>query len=446
MVLGVARRVLRDGHAADDAFQCVFLVLARKAGALRQPDSLAPWLHGTAYRTALRARTDAARRRVHERQAPTEQWAADPAEDVAWQDLRPVLDEEIDHLPARYRVPVVLCYLQGLTNAEAAEALGCSRGTIATRLARARERLRVRLRRRGIALGIAAGFPDFTAHTGSVAVPTGLYQLTLQTALRNAVGTIMTKDGLPATVAVLTQGVLRAMLLSKLKTISALLLVAGVLGLGASALTHSAEPAQATGESGGSSDQEVRNKPTSATPMPLAPVPPPAAPLPPLLYQIGLRVVEKRGKAEKVANTPVLLVMHGQTCSFGDGHEQVLNLPGQNESLWTGITCKIVVSHFDDKLDEATLNLTAEYFPAATRLPHHRGFITNSVCAHALQRVRVGEAARVQLHPQDEPDRTLIVTAKIQEVLETFTIQRKRAHSTQASPTKARGPAAASKE
>src|SRR5581483_5957548 len=140
LVLGVLRRVLWDWHAADDAFQAVFMVLARKAPCLRQPQLLGNWLHGVALRTALKARAEALRRRVHERQAAAERPAADfPNDAIILQDLRAILDEEIDRLPTRYRLPVVLCYLQSMTNLEASRLLGCSRGTIATRLARARE-------------------------------------------------------------------------------------------------------------------------------------------------------------------------------------------------------------------------------------------------------------------------------------------------------------------
>src|SRR5205823_3540528 len=139
MVLGVCRRVLRDAHDAEDAFQATFLLLARKAAALRQPDRLGPWLHGVAHRTALKAKAAGVRRRQRER--PLDDLpAAGGGDDLLWRDLRPVLDDAIGRLPAKYRVPVVLCYLEGRTNAEAARALGCPTGTVATRLARARQR------------------------------------------------------------------------------------------------------------------------------------------------------------------------------------------------------------------------------------------------------------------------------------------------------------------
>src|SRR5579884_1443507 len=156
MVLAVCRRVLRDGHTAEDAFQATFLVLARKAGSLAKPELLANWLYGVARRTAAKAKTDAAKRRLHERRAVRTP-PSDPCDELEWHDLRAVLDEEVSRLPERYRVPVVLCYLQGQTNAEAARRLGCSRGTVATLLARARDKLQRRLTQRGVGLSVGFG-------------------------------------------------------------------------------------------------------------------------------------------------------------------------------------------------------------------------------------------------------------------------------------------------
>src|SRR5262249_54450920 len=140
---------------AEDAFQATFLVLVRKAAALGVPESVANWLHGVAHRTALKARVEAAKRRAREREAaamPTTS-ASDHAH---WRNLRPVLDEEIQRHPARYRAPFVLCHLEGKANEDAARQLGCPKGTILSRLSRARERLRARLTKRGVALSTAA--------------------------------------------------------------------------------------------------------------------------------------------------------------------------------------------------------------------------------------------------------------------------------------------------
>jgi RNA polymerase sigma factor (sigma-70 family) len=134
MVLGVCRRVLGDVHDAEDAFQATFLVLVRKARSIGKADSVGSWLYGVAYRTALKARADAARRRIHERQGG-EMSNSDPLADVAWRDLRAVLDEELGRLPEKYKAPLVLCYLEGKTNEEAAQLLGWTKGTVSGRLA-----------------------------------------------------------------------------------------------------------------------------------------------------------------------------------------------------------------------------------------------------------------------------------------------------------------------
>jgi RNA polymerase sigma factor (sigma-70 family) len=142
MVLAVCHRVLGNAADAEDALQTTFLVLARKARRVRRPEMLGNWLYGVAYRTALKQRTQARRRRARERVAAVSYWATTGP--VRWE-LRPMLDEALNRLPERYRVPVVLCYLQGKTHAEAARLLGCPRATVATRLRRALERLRALL-------------------------------------------------------------------------------------------------------------------------------------------------------------------------------------------------------------------------------------------------------------------------------------------------------------
>ena len=150
MVLKVCRQVLGDSHDAEDAFQATFLVLLRKAGSVRNADSVASWLHGVAYRVRPRAEADAIQRRAHEqRVAEMSVFMYDPEADRpgSWTELH----EEIARLPARYREPLVLCYLEGLTTGAAAQRLRCPQGTILSRLSPGRERLRTRLTRRGLA-------------------------------------------------------------------------------------------------------------------------------------------------------------------------------------------------------------------------------------------------------------------------------------------------------
>src|SRR5215469_142729 len=153
MVLGVCRRVLNDWQRAEDAFQVTFLVLARKADSLTRPELLANWLHGVAYRIALKARSHDARQRAHERQAaamlPT---ASQPSGSA--RELREVLDKELDRLPEKYRAPLILCYLEGKTNEETARLLNAPIGSMSDRLARGRGLLRARLTRYGLAFDL----------------------------------------------------------------------------------------------------------------------------------------------------------------------------------------------------------------------------------------------------------------------------------------------------
>jgi RNA polymerase sigma factor (sigma-70 family) len=220
LVWGVCRRMLRHEQDAEDAFQATFLALVRKAASIGKREALSGWLYTVACRIALAARSASARRAGRERPLADDPAAADP-DDPVWSDLRPVLDEEVNRLPAPYRAAVVLCYLQGLTNDEAAAALGCTRGTVASRLARARERLRRRLGARGLAPSAVLLVPLVTGK-GLAAVPAGLLDTTLQAALAGTgQGTALVSAGAAA----LLEGALRAMSLNRLKMILACLLV-----------------------------------------------------------------------------------------------------------------------------------------------------------------------------------------------------------------------------
>jgi RNA polymerase sigma factor (sigma-70 family) len=179
MVLGVCRRVLGNPHDAEDAFQATFLVLARKAGSIRQHQALSGWLFAVAHRLALRLRAEDSRRRTHENQAALSRPEA--LADLSASDLRAVLDEELSRLPDKYRTAVALCYLQEKTQEEAARCLGCTVGTVNGQLKRARELLRVRLGRRG--LGLPAAGLAFLAAEAASAAPRRLVEAVARAAL-----------------------------------------------------------------------------------------------------------------------------------------------------------------------------------------------------------------------------------------------------------------------
>jgi RNA polymerase sigma factor (sigma-70 family) len=222
-VLGECRRRLRDPHAADDAFQAVFLVLARNAKSVRRPEALAAWLYGIARRVCAKARAARARRAGVESQVTLCGPAADPAETLSARELLEVLDAELDRLPERYRVPLWLVYWQGVSHADAARQLGLSAGALHGRLERGRRRLADRLRGRGFA-------PDgaervvLMAGSGAVAVPANLLTHTV------AFAAAPWSKTLPATIMALAAVVSPSKLVPAV-TLALLLTGAGAIGL-----------------------------------------------------------------------------------------------------------------------------------------------------------------------------------------------------------------------
>lgn len=182
MVLSVCRRVLRHSQDAEDAFQATFLVLVEKAARLNRPELLANWLYGVAYRTALHARQRAARRGARDKEVAAMFSPVNETE-IESRELRRVLDEELHRLPEKYRAPLVLCYLEGKTNEEAARVLGWPSGSMSHRLARGRELLRERLEAR--LAGIAVLLPAIwlAEHLQPVVVSPLLAKTTAQAAV-----------------------------------------------------------------------------------------------------------------------------------------------------------------------------------------------------------------------------------------------------------------------
>jgi RNA polymerase sigma factor (sigma-70 family) len=254
MVLGVCRRVLRQHHDAEDAFQATFLVLARKAASLRSRELLGNWLYGVAYRTAMKARTMNARRRAREERASIRS-AAEVSNEDRWEELLPLLDEELNGLPDKYRVPVVLCDLEGKSRKEVARLLGLPEGTLSWRLAHARKMLAGRLARYGLAVSGGALAAALSEKTASAGVTGALAASTARVAVLVAAGGTLTAGAVPARVVALTDGVVKTMFLMKLRAVVAVALVvcvgAGVVGL--AYRTTAAEPGKAAGAPAGAS-------------------------------------------------------------------------------------------------------------------------------------------------------------------------------------------------
>jgi RNA polymerase sigma factor (sigma-70 family) len=234
LVLNVCGRVLGDRHDAEDAAQATFLVLARRARAIRREDSLASWLYGAAARVAGRARREAARRRARERRGAEAAMAnrRGGPEVETGSDAWPELYEELGRLPDRFRLPVLLCHLEGLSYEQAARRLNCPVRTVQSRLARAREKLRARLIRRGVgpepsALSIAATLRADPAWPASC-IPGTWKHATVTAAVRYAAGGPAAAASVPAHIAALAEGASRAMSLHRLLRAAAAVLLIGV--------------------------------------------------------------------------------------------------------------------------------------------------------------------------------------------------------------------------
>jgi RNA polymerase sigma factor (sigma-70 family) len=242
LVLGVCRRVLRNSHAAEDAFQATFLVLLRKAPALDRGKPLGSWLYTVAYRLALGARAQELRRQRREaRAAQSRPQAEDNATSPS--DLIVALEEELHRLPPGQRDALVLCYLEGKTNEQAAAILGCPRGSMAARLARAKERLRSCLARRGHAVPGAAIATLLAGAAAEAAVPLPLLDNTVRAAVWFAGKQAATTGAVSAQALALARGAFRAMVVNKLKIAAALLLATAMLGTGATLLLTAAPQA-----------------------------------------------------------------------------------------------------------------------------------------------------------------------------------------------------------
>jgi RNA polymerase sigma-70 factor (ECF subfamily) len=263
LVLGVCRQVLGDVHAAEDVFQATFLVLARKAASVRRRASLGAWLYRVACNLAVETRRGDARRRVHEQRAQRHR-AAEAVTEADWSDWQQTLHEEVNRLPTRYRVPVVLCYLVGKSHEEAAQELRWPVGTVKGRLSRARDLLRVRLTRRGLALSASGLAWAMAQHPAQAAVPAELVVATAQAARWFAAGKTATVGAGAASAIHLATGALTNMAIVRLSLLGLLLLALGTAGTVGVLLAYQAPEAPGA----------------SAPAAPVAPQPPAVAPVP----------------------------------------------------------------------------------------------------------------------------------------------------------------------
>lgn len=247
MVLSVCRRILRDPHDADDAFQASFLVLARKAAAIKKPELLGNWLYGVACRTAANAK----RLRAARQSAPIDEVQEMPSQSPELtpserEYMRSMLDEELERLPVKYRAPLVLCYLEGMTYTEVARRLGKAEGTVSAQLSRGRERLRNRLARRGLVLSAGLVVHMLTECLGEAGVPSALASSTVKAGTLFALGEAGAA-GISMPTVTLAEGVLRTMWMSKIKLVAAACIVITAVACGAGMVAYRAlaEPSPA---------------------------------------------------------------------------------------------------------------------------------------------------------------------------------------------------------
>ena len=238
MDLGVCRRLLRDSADAEDAFQITFFVLARKAASIRKLESTSSWLHGVALRAAHKCRLEQARRKRRERDCARPE-LVDASDSMTWGELRGLLDEEMGKMDARFRAPLILCFLEGRTQDEAASQLGWSKSTLRRRLERGRALMRVRLARRGITLSAGLATAWLSESASPASVPMVLATSTVRDATAFGMGHAL-QVGTSSPIIALTNGVLQALLLSNLARTAALVLVSSLMIFGGGFVAYSA--------------------------------------------------------------------------------------------------------------------------------------------------------------------------------------------------------------
>jgi RNA polymerase sigma factor (sigma-70 family) len=249
MVWGVCRRVLASHHDAEDAFQATFLVLVRKAASVSPRELVANWLYGVAHQTARNARATAARRRSRERPVTETPEPAAP-EPGLWRDLRPVLDQELSGLPAKYRTAIVLCDLEGKTRKDVARQLGVPEGTLSGWLTRGRAMLAKRLARRGVAVSGGTLAATLARDAVAAGVPAPTVAATIKAADLTAAGVI------PGSVAALAGGVVRTMLWTNVGKIAVAVLLVASTGIGATGLVYHARARKAAAQ--GPADEQAK--------------------------------------------------------------------------------------------------------------------------------------------------------------------------------------------
>ncbi|HEY7327374.1 MAG TPA: sigma-70 family RNA polymerase sigma factor [Gemmataceae bacterium] len=399
MVRGVCRRVLRNLDDADDAFQAAFLVLLRKASTLATREVLGDWLHGVAYRTALKARSAAAHRRMKERRTLRREVITDHEDRWDW---LPLLDEEVGRLPLKYRLPVVLCDLEGRTRRDAAQQLGWPEGTLSGRLSRARALLARRLTHRGVTVSVAA-LAAGMVNEASARLPFSLVRPICKTAMEFAAGSASAS----AHVVALTEGVVKAMFISKLKNVVALVILILILTAGAGAWRYAAVAGQ----------PEEKPVPASPDSRPVA-VPKSEEPVSRRVlpkdsrFQIDLRIEREKDGQRKLLASPQLLVSNlQQEASFGVPDEVAGGTPVGRISGFEGMGPSVrvtVLAYYGDKI---CLDMTVNQPTLGSFQLHDTTVEAKSI--RAIRKIKLSEPTTVKVKTGEKESATLQVTAAV---------------------------------
>jgi RNA polymerase sigma factor (sigma-70 family) len=400
MVMGVCRRILRHTQDAEDAFQAAFLVLVRKAASLAGREIVGDWLHGTALRTALKARAKHARRREKERHmARSEAVAAESSPES-----HALLDQELQGLPEHYRVPIILCELEGRTHQETARQLGCPIGTLSGRLSRARSMLARRLTRRGLTLSAAGLAASLGRDATAAFVNQSLVGMTVKAATQVAAG--QAAAGIVSSqVAALTEGVVRAMLLGKLKTVGVLLLVVTFLGVGVGAFRSTA-----------AGDEKIKppKEPPERTVSPRAKLP---VPLPERQFRIEFKICEIKKGEIKVLGEPKVVTLEGHEAGIAMGGEHAVQLHRKVDFVTSGLTVHTKVSSDTIGTD---IDMTVS---RATATQVEGGVEVGSESVRLVREIKLNKPVTVDLKSKDKSEPIIRVLATVSEVRTEQSIQ-----------------------
>jgi RNA polymerase sigma factor (sigma-70 family) len=338
MVWGVCRRVLQNHQDVEDAFQATFLVLVRKASSIVPRDMIANWLYGVAHQTALKARATAAKRHEREKQVTAMPEPAFEQQEL-WDDLRAILDQELSRLPDKYRAVLVLCDLEGKTRKEASGHLHVPEGTVATRLATARTMLARRLARAGLTISGGMLATLLSQQVAQAAMPASVASCTIKAATHFAAGQAA---AVSVNAVALAEGVLKIMLLKKLKLATAVFLMVAALTTSAVAFAPGRPPGEAPEQVSAAGDQAKEKPAAQPKEQPGRAKPPKAAEAIPNLVRGFVKAVD--------APKSTLTVAHeGGESTFSVAREADINIdgkPGELTALPVGAS--VHLRHFVD--------------------------------------------------------------------------------------------------